>query len=56
MSSEELAEIPQPENHETLTCGSKRPRPRVCELLNQQNLAPNEPLIELESDIDTTNN
>ncbi|CAB4403622.1 unnamed protein product [Rhizophagus irregularis] len=56
MSSEELAEIPQPENLETLTCGSKRPRQRVCELLNQQNLAPNGPLIELESDTDSTNN
>ncbi|CAB5131700.1 unnamed protein product [Rhizophagus irregularis] len=56
MSSEELADIPQPENLETLTCGSKRPRQRVCELLNQQNLAPNGPLIELESDTDSTNN
>ncbi|CAB5362683.1 unnamed protein product [Rhizophagus irregularis] len=56
MSSEELADIPQPENLKTLTCGSKRPRQRVCELLNQQNLAPNGPLIELESDTDSTNN
>ena len=47
MSSEET---PQPENIETLTPRinrSKRPRQ---ELLNQQNLAPNEPVIELESD------
>ncbi|CAB4386301.1 unnamed protein product [Rhizophagus irregularis] len=56
MSSEELADILQPENLETLICGSKRPRQRVCELLNQQNLALNGPLIELESDTDSTNN
>jgi hypothetical protein len=54
MSSEELAEIPQPESLET-TCGSKRPRQRVCELLNQQNLIPNGPLIELESGTNTNN-
>src|SRR5271170_2954888 len=50
MSSEET---PQPENIETLTPRinrSKRPRQ---ELLNQQNLAPNEPVIELELDTDT---
>jgi hypothetical protein len=50
MSSKETS---QPENIETLTPRinrSKRPRQ---ELLNQQNLAPNEPVIELESDTDT---
>jgi len=56
MSSEEFTEIPQPENLETLTpraSGSKRPRQKACELLKQQHLAPNEPVIELESDADT---
>jgi len=55
MSSENLAEIPQPENFETLTprtSGSKRPRQRVREPLNQQNLDQNEPIVELESDTD----
>src|SRR5690348_11132560 len=49
-------EIPQPENLETLTPKinkSKRPRQGVCELSNRQNLAPNEPVIKLESDTDT---
>ncbi|CAB5383759.1 unnamed protein product [Rhizophagus irregularis] len=55
MSSENLAEILQPENFETLTprtSGSKRPRQRVREPLNQQNLDQNEPIVELESDTD----
>ena len=55
MSSENLAEIPQPENFETLTprtSGSKRPRQMVREPLNQQNLDQNEPIVELESDTD----
>ena len=44
-----------PENFETLTprtSGSKRPRQRVCE---QQNIGQNEPMIELESDMDAGN-
>lgn len=50
MSSEEIPQL------ETLTpriSGSKRPRQGVCELLNRQNLAPNGPVIDLESDTDT---
>src|ERR1043165_8280753 len=52
-------EISQPENLKTLTPKinkSKRPRQGVCELLNWQNLAPNEPVIELKSDTDTDTN
>ena len=52
MSSEEFS---QPENLDTLTPktnGLKRPRR---ELSNWQNLAPNRPVIELESDTDINN-
>ena len=53
MSSEEFTDILQHENLETLiprASDSKRSRH---ELSNWQNLIPNEPVIELESDTDT---
>ena len=58
MFDEEFAGIPQQENLETLTSrvsGLKRPRQRIHELSDQQNLTPNGSVIELESDTDTNN-
>ena len=58
MSNEEFTEISQPENLETLTPragGSKKPRQKVRELLRQQYLASNGPVIELKLDADTNN-
>ena len=58
MFDEEFAGIPQQGNLETLTprvSGLKRPRQRIHELSDQQNLTPNGSVIELESDTDTNN-
>jgi hypothetical protein len=51
----EFTEIPQLENPEPSENRSKRPRQRECQLSNRQHIAPNGPIIELESDTDVNN-